>query len=88
MRNSGLATMLILAMIAIFALLALANPGSGPADLWDRITGRNSDTTAVSSGPVSHPDHRPMTGNDGMRQVEQAQRDMEAMQEMARSVGK
>ncbi len=88
MGKSGVATTLLLALAAVLVLVAMTRSTAELADAWDRLTGAPADT-AVVTAPVMPPTNpRAMSAGDGARQVEQMQRDMDAMQEMTRSVGR
>ena len=82
MDRSGLATLLMLLMAAIIVLLVVSSTMGGLPGLWSRLTG--DEQTAAPAQEVTAP--RPMTTMDGMRQVEQAKRDMEVMDSLAKSV--
>jgi hypothetical protein len=87
MGKSGIITMLLLALVAVLVLLAVSRSTADLGHAWGRLAAPAPDSTAVAAPPpvVST---RPMTGGDGARQVEQIQREMDAMQELSRSVGR
>jgi hypothetical protein len=87
MGRSGLLTVFLLALVAVLVLLAVSRSTADLGETWGRLAGPPPDSTlAVPPSPASTA--RPMTGGDGARQVQQMQRDMEAMQELSRSVGR
>jgi hypothetical protein len=94
MGRSGLLTVFLLALVAALVLLAVSRPrppGGEPLD--GRPRGRVGAARRGARGldgraPATGHDSPATEGGDGARQVQQMQRDMEAMQEVSRSVGR
>ena len=87
MGKSGLATILLLALAAVVVLVAVARSNTELAAAWGDLVHPVPDTVLVA--PVAPPTNpRAMSAGDGANQVRQMQRDMEAQQELSRSVGR
>lgn len=82
MGKSGLATMLLLVAGTILVMLAVMGRPGGIRGLWMELTGQVPAPTV----PMSITDPRAMSGGDGMRKVEQVQREMNLMDSLAGSV--
>jgi len=87
MGRSGLLTVFLLALVAALVLLAVSRSTADLGDAWGRLAGPHPDST-VAAPPPPGATARPMTGGDGARQIEQMRQDMEAMQELSRSLGR
>ena len=86
MGKSGLITILLLALVAVIVLFTVVRSNTEAAEAWSRLIDTEPDTVVVA--PVAPPTNpRAMSAGDGANQVRQMQRDMDAMQEMTRSVG-
>jgi hypothetical protein len=81
MDRSGLVTILLLVLTVVIVMLALKGPDGGIAGLWERSTSLPPDTAAAAA-----PFERPMTGTDGLQQVDRMQQDMQRMNELMDSV--
>lgn len=82
MRGSGFAQLLLLVVAALIVLAVVSHTTGTLPGLWARLTGEP---------PAPAPAHeittpRPMTTDDGLRQVEQARRAQEVMDSLANSV--
>ena len=82
MGKSGSATLLLLVLTVVVALLAISGTVSGLRSASSAAKGPGEPTPATH--PV--PTRRPMTVQDGVRQVEQAERDFAVMDSLAKSV--
>lgn len=80
MGKSGFTTLLMLLLAAIIVLLVVDRTVGG--GLWSKLTGQAQEPAPTHE--VTTP--RLMTPADGMRQVEQTRRELEAMDSLAQSV--
>lgn len=83
MGKSGIATILLLVMTIVIVMLAISGTSGGIAAWWARITGEQ-ETEVVQTDDVTTPRH--LNTNDGMRQIDQARRDMQAMDSLVNSI--